>query len=53
MPRLNFSRIVKVHDPAAHFDIQFIIGDDKLDDVRIFNLVCDRFPAKWLAHCWP
>jgi hypothetical protein len=50
VPRLNFSRRVKVHHPAAHFEIQYIIGDDKLDDVGIFTLVCDRLPAKWLAH---
>jgi hypothetical protein len=43
MPRLNFSRPVKVHYPAAQFDIQFIIGNGKLDDVRIFSLFCDRF----------
>jgi len=41
---------VKVHHPAAHFDIQFIINDEKLDDVGILLLGCDRLPAKWLAH---
>jgi hypothetical protein len=29
---------------------QYIIIDDKLDDVGIFPLVCDRPPAGWLAH---
>jgi hypothetical protein len=47
MPRLNFSRPVKVHHPAAKFDIQFIAIDDKLDNVRILILVCDRFPVSW------
>jgi hypothetical protein len=46
MSRLNFSRPI----PAAQFDIQYIIIDDKLDDVGIFPLVCDRPPAGWLAH---
>jgi hypothetical protein len=45
VPRLNFSRPVKLHDPAAEFDIQFIAGNDKVHDVRIFFLVCDRFSA--------
>jgi hypothetical protein len=50
MAHLNFAQSVKVHYPAAHFEVQFIIGDDKLDDVGIFTLVCDRPPARWLAH---
>jgi hypothetical protein len=50
IPRPNFSRPMKVHHPAAHFDIQFIINDEKLDDVGIFILVRDRLPATWLAH---
>jgi hypothetical protein len=50
IPCLNFSRPVKVHHPATHFDIQFIVGDDKFDDVGIPLLVCDCFSAKWLAH---
>ena len=50
MPRLNFSRAVKIHHPAAHFDVQFIRSDGKLDDIRVFTLVCDCLPAKWLAH---
>ena len=53
MPCLNFSRPVKVHHPATHFDIQFIVGDDKFDDVGIPLLVCDCFSAKWLAHHCP
>jgi hypothetical protein len=47
VPRLNFSRPVKVHHPAAKFDIQFIAIDDKLDNVGILILVCDRFPVSW------
>jgi hypothetical protein len=50
IPYLNFSRPVKVHHPPVHFDIQFIVGDKKLDDVGIPLLVCDCFSAKWLAH---
>jgi hypothetical protein len=50
IPRLNFSRAVKVQHPPAHFDIQFIINDEKLDDVGIFTLVCDRLPVKSLGH---
>jgi hypothetical protein len=53
MPRLNFSRLVKVDHQAAKFNIQFIASDDKLDDVGIFTLVCDSFPARWLAHITP
>jgi|SRR6516225_5769605 hypothetical protein len=53
MSRLNFSRPVKVHDPAAQFDIQFITSDDKLEDVGILLLVCDRLPVKSLAHIMP
>jgi len=41
--RLYLSRPVKLHHSAAHFDIQFFIGGDKLDDVGIFPLVCGRF----------
>jgi hypothetical protein len=50
IPCLNFSRPVKVHHLAPHFDIRFIINDEKLDNVGILLLVCDRLPAKWLAH---
>jgi hypothetical protein len=53
MPRLNFSRPVKVQHPAAHFDIQYIIVEDKLDDVGIFPLVCDCLPVKSLGHITP
>jgi hypothetical protein len=53
MPRLNFSRPVKVQHPAAHFDIQYIIIEDKLDDVGIFPLVCDCLPVKSLGHITP
>jgi hypothetical protein len=38
---------MKVHYPAAQFDIQFIIDDGKPDDVGIFTLVGDRFPGSW------
>ena len=48
MTRLNFARPMKAHYAAAEFDIQFIIGDWDLDDVRIFPLVCDRLPDRWL-----
>jgi hypothetical protein len=41
---------VKVHHPAAQLDIQWITSDNKLDDVRIFLLVFDCFPAKWVAR---
>jgi hypothetical protein len=43
MPRRNFSRPVKVHHSPAQFDVQFIAGDDKLNDVGKFPLVCGRF----------
>jgi hypothetical protein len=45
LPRLNFSRTVKIHHLAAQFDTQFISRDEKLDDIGIFPLVCDRLPA--------
>jgi hypothetical protein len=45
MPNLNFFRPVKVRHPAAQFDIQWTISDDKLDDVRIFLLVRERLLA--------
>src|SRR5262249_20153268 len=48
MTRLNFARPMKAHYAAAEFDIQFIIGDWDLDDVRIFGLVCGRLPDRWL-----
>jgi hypothetical protein len=50
MPRLNFSRPTKVHDAAAQVDIQFIIGEGDLDNVRISAFVDDRLPGRWLAH---
>jgi hypothetical protein len=53
MPRLNFSRPVKGQNAAAHFDIQFIISYDKLNDVGIFTLVCDGPAGGWLAHNSP
>jgi len=53
MAHLNFAQSVKVHYPAAHFEVQFIIGDDKLDDVGIFTLVCDGPAGGWLAHNSP
>jgi len=46
MPRLNFSRSVKVHHSAAQFDVQFIVSNDKLNDVGIFPLVFGRFPRR-------
>jgi hypothetical protein len=49
VPRLDLSRPVKVHYPAGQFEIQFIISDEKLNDVGIFTLVCDSLPARWLA----
>jgi len=36
--RLDMSRIVKVHDPTASSDIQAMLADSKLDDVRVFPL---------------
>jgi hypothetical protein len=44
---------VKVHHPAARFDVQFVTSDDKLDGVGIFLLICDRLPVKSLAHITP
>src|SRR5262249_21099771 len=48
MPRLNFARPMKIHYPVAEFDIQFIIVECDLDDVRIFVLVCGRLTDRWL-----
>jgi hypothetical protein len=42
---------VKVHHPAAKFDIQFVASDDKLDDVGILTLVCGRFPVSSWHGC--
>jgi hypothetical protein len=42
VPHLNFLRPVKLRHSAVYFDIQYIIGDGKLDDVGIFALVFDR-----------
>jgi hypothetical protein len=39
MANLNFSRPVKVHYPAAQFNVQFVINDGKPNDVGIFTLV--------------
>ena len=36
--RFDVSRIVKVHNPAAQSDIQAMLTDSKLDDVRVFPL---------------
>jgi hypothetical protein len=45
MSRLNFATY-----SGGSMRQQYIIIDDKLDDVGIFPLVCDRPPAGWLAH---
>jgi hypothetical protein len=50
MANLNFSRRVKVHYPAAQFDVQFIINDGNPNDVGIFTLVYDRFFGGSSAH---
>jgi hypothetical protein len=44
---------MKVHDLAAQFDTQFIISNDKLDDVGVFSLVCDRPFSSSLEHVMP
>jgi len=53
MANLNFSRPVKVHYPAAQFDVQFVINDGKPNDVGIFTLVYDRFFGGSSAHSTP
>jgi hypothetical protein len=50
VPHLSFAQPVKVHYPAAHFEVQFIISNYKLDDVGIFILVCGCLAAKWSAR---
>jgi hypothetical protein len=50
VPHLNFPRPVKLRHSAVYFEIQYIIGDGKLDDVGIFALVFDRLRGEWLAH---
>jgi hypothetical protein len=37
--RLDASQIVKVHDPTTESDIQAVLTDSKLDDVRVFPLI--------------
>jgi hypothetical protein len=47
--RLDVSQIVKVHDPRAESDIQAVLTDSKLDDVRVFPLIrsgCGMPPGK-------
>jgi len=39
MPRLDASRIVKVHDSTAQSNIKAFLTHNKLDDVRIFPLI--------------
>ena len=41
---------MKGRNPATQIDTQLIISGDELDDVGIFPFVCDRLPARWLAH---
>ena len=50
VPRLNFYRAVKVDNPAAQFDVQFIVRNGKLGDVGMLPLVCDGLPAGWLTR---
>jgi hypothetical protein len=54
MSRLNFSRPMKVQHPAAQFDIQSIIIDDKLDDVGIFLSFATALPlGRWRTISGP
>jgi hypothetical protein len=48
---VSVGNYVKVHHPAAKFDIQFVASDDKLDDVGILTLVCGRFPVSSWHGC--
>jgi hypothetical protein len=50
VPRLNFYRAMKVDNPAAQFDVQFIVRNGKLGDVGMLPLVCDGLPAWWLTR---
>src|SRR6516162_9905676 len=48
--RLNLSRLMKLHYPLAQFDVQciciwFVANDNKLNDIRMFDLVRRRFTA--------
>jgi hypothetical protein len=49
MSRLNVSRLMKLNDPAAQFDIQSVDIDGKLDDVGIFALIGQRPAATRLT----
>jgi hypothetical protein len=53
MANLNFSRPVKVHYPAAQFDVQFVINDGKPNDVGKFTLAYDHFFGGPSAHRRP
>jgi hypothetical protein len=44
VPHLNFPRPVKLRHSAVYFEIQYIIGDGKLDDVGIFASFSTAFP---------
>ena len=46
-PRLDMSRLVKIHDPTGQSHIQADLTDSKLNDVRAFLLVlhCSTGPT--------
>jgi hypothetical protein len=46
----EFFATVKVPHPAAHFDIQFIVSDDKFDDVGVLCFVPHRLIADTKRH---
>jgi hypothetical protein len=41
--QLNMSRLMELHYSLAQFDIQSVANDGNLNDVRMVNLVRQRF----------
>jgi hypothetical protein len=53
MSRPNMSRLMKVHNLAAQFDFQPVFRDSKLDNIRVFFLICQRLSATVFNHVTP
>jgi hypothetical protein len=51
--QLNVSRLMKLHDPAAQIDIQSVLINGDLNDVRMVNLVRHRFIIRRPRHVTP
>jgi hypothetical protein len=44
---------MKVHNLAAQFDFQPVFRDSKLDNIRVFFLICQRLSATGFNHVTP